>query len=94
MFKMPKNSAINQSNKDIMNANDMYQWNKKKKTNQSVQVMQEAEDIKKPIFSVYDDNKKNIDINITQKDLKEAIIWSEILGKPMCKRGKRRNYVN
>jgi hypothetical protein len=27
---------------------------------------------------------------ITQERLKEAIVWSEILGKPLCKRGKRR----
>lgn len=27
---------------------------------------------------------------LTQKNLQEAIIWSEILGKPMCKRRERR----
>lgn len=27
---------------------------------------------------------------ITQERLKEAVVWSEILGKPLCKRGKRR----
>lgn len=27
---------------------------------------------------------------ITQKELQKAIIWSEILGQPVCKRGKRR----
>lgn len=30
----------------------------------------------------------------TDTDLQQAIIWSEILGKPMCKRRERRNYVN
>jgi hypothetical protein len=28
--------------------------------------------------------------NVTSKQLQEAIIWSEILGKPLCKRRKRR----
>ncbi|MGB4657579.1 MAG: hypothetical protein WBI07_00180 [Mobilitalea sp.] len=32
----------------------------------------------------------NFDFNISQKKLQEAVIWSEILGKPMCKREKRR----
>jgi hypothetical protein len=31
---------------------------------------------------------------LTNADLQQAIIWSEILGKPMCKRRERRNYVN
>lgn len=31
---------------------------------------------------------------ITQADLQQAIIWSEILGKPMCKRRERRTYGN
>jgi hypothetical protein len=30
------------------------------------------------------------DIEVSQKNLTEAIIWSEILGKPMCKRRARR----
>lgn len=29
-------------------------------------------------------------MNISSKQLQEAIIWSEILGKPLCKRRKRR----
>lgn len=31
---------------------------------------------------------------ITQADLQQAIIWSEILGKPMSKRRERRYYGN
>lgn len=27
---------------------------------------------------------------VSKERLQEAIIWSEILGKPLCKRGKRR----
>ena len=31
---------------------------------------------------------------ITQEDLQQAIIWSEILGKPKCKSRERRAYGN
>lgn len=31
---------------------------------------------------------------VTQVDLQQAVIWSEILGKPMCKRRERRAYGN
>lgn len=33
---------------------------------------------------------KPLNLQISQKKIQEAIIWSEILGKPMCKRRKRR----
>ncbi|MBH1939639.1 hypothetical protein I5677_01875 [Mobilitalea sibirica] len=47
----------------------------------------------------------DIDINLTRKKsdefwdfepkkLQEAIVWSEILEKPVCRRRKRRYYVN
>ncbi|MDD3172766.1 MAG: hypothetical protein PHF63_03770 [Herbinix sp.] len=32
----------------------------------------------------------NDSADLTQKNLQEAIIWSEILGKPMCKRRNNR----
>jgi len=35
-------------------------------------------------------NVGSIGFGVSQKKLQEAIIWSEILGKPMCKRRKRR----
>lgn len=31
-----------------------------------------------------------LDIEVSQKNLADVIIWSEILGKPMCKRRARR----
>ncbi len=31
-----------------------------------------------------------LDLQISHKKLQEAIIWSELLGKPICKRRKRR----
>ena len=37
--------------------------------------------------------KKEADF-ITQTDLEQAIIWSEILGKPLSKRRERRYYGN
>ncbi len=35
-------------------------------------------------------DEKTLGIPITQSRLQEAVVWSEILGKPLCKRGKRR----
>ena len=31
-----------------------------------------------------------LDLQISHRKLQEAIIWSELLGKPVCKRRKRR----
>lgn len=41
--------------------------------------------------------KKNVDYvnkNLTSAQLQEAVIWSEILGKPICKRRKRSYHSN
>lgn len=36
-------------------------------------------------------SKGNVQVVLADREkLKEAIIWSEILGKPVCKKGKRR----
>ena len=33
---------------------------------------------------------KTFDYELTPRKIREAIVWSEILGEPMCKRRKRR----
>jgi hypothetical protein len=38
----------------------------------------------------YSFSNDTFDVGFSQKKLQEAIIWSEILGKPVCKRRKRR----
>lgn len=43
------------------------------------------------------DKSQNIHVSnleFTKDKLQEAIIWSEIVGKPLCKRRKRRSYGN
>lgn len=35
---------------------------------------------------------KNSSFNLSSEKLQEAIIWSEIIGKPVCKRRKRNYY--
>jgi len=35
-------------------------------------------------------NSKVFNVNTPKSKLQEAIIWSEILGKPMCKRRRKR----
>lgn len=37
-----------------------------------------------------EDDSSTINLEVSNKRLQEAIIWSEILGKPVSKRGKRR----
>lgn len=37
-------------------------------------------------------NIDSFDKNLPSRQLQEAIIWSEILGKPVCKRRKRSYY--
>ena len=41
---------------------------------------------------IQESNKQTDDV--THTDLQQAIIWSEILGKPVCKRRVRRYYGN
>ncbi len=36
----------------------------------------------------------DINIEVTPRRLQEAVIWSEILGKPKAKSRKRRSYEN
>lgn len=36
----------------------------------------------------------DLDLQISHKKLQEAIIWSELLGKPVCKRRKKKIYGN
>lgn len=38
------------------------------------------------------EDKQNNPYGFTKKNLQEAIIWSEIIGEPVCKRRKRRQY--
>ena len=33
---------------------------------------------------------KTFDYELTSRKIREAIVWSEILGEPMCKRRKRK----
>jgi len=44
--------------------------------------------------AIYSQNHRedvnNFEFDISQKKLQEAVVWAEILGKPMCKREKRR----
>lgn len=38
--------------------------------------------------------QQSFNIELDKKRLQDAVIWSEILGKPMSKRRKRRNYAD
>lgn len=49
-------------------------------------------EVERPEVNTAYNIKSQESINITQKNFQEAIIWSELLGKPMCKRRKRRYY--
>ncbi|MDF2486070.1 MAG: hypothetical protein K0R46_2238 [Herbinix sp.] len=75
--------------------------NTDQKQNKFYQVKVDPKPVDKPMVQVVTTMKAGsnqtdtLDTNaLTNADLQQAIIWSEILGKPMCKRRERRNYVN
>lgn len=40
--------------------------------------------------TMHSKEEPSIDMAVSQKRLQEAIVWSEILGKPVCKKHRRR----
>lgn len=73
--------SVNEANKES-NMND---------NNMAANNMQKSKALKFELnLKKSDMNQTPAPMDLTQKKLEEAIIWSEILGEPMCKRRKRR----
>lgn len=99
MYRSSSKAVFNTWNKLINSANQ--QWSPDKKPVQP-QVNTRETDIKpsrnqgvdvKITPAVPGNQGERTDKNfLDSSNLKEAIVWSEILGKPVCKRRKRRYY--
>lgn len=50
------------------------------------------DEIQEPDIIIQKKQVDSIDKSLSPKHLQDAIIWSEILGKPVCKRRKRSYY--
>lgn len=72
---------------------------KKEKSNKQ----KKQEEVKKPLSNVMKETKKEVHVknpkniadsflpqNITEQKLREAVIWSEVLGEPVCRRRRNR----
>lgn len=64
-------------------------WDNSKPQANPQQVTPTKEHIK-DLKQMYQEKSKGLQTNLTSERLQEAIIWSEILGKPVSKRHKRR----
>jgi hypothetical protein len=100
MYKMPANSGFGNGTKNLWKIADKKRpTNTSSKTNNTASTDKSvSKNITENLYSMnslMEDNLKDnngaLDFsNLSQKRLQEAIIWSEILGKPMCKRRERR----
>ncbi|BCN29127.1 hypothetical protein [Anaeromicropila herbilytica] len=93
IFKSIQSASISQKdNKGTTNNNTMNQ------SPDSSNVETTYPDSMDSIRSTSNENKQDIpkvlDIELNQNTLKDAIILSEILNQPLCRRRKRRTYGN
>jgi len=92
MYEWLMKPSTEKTTKDTYNTKDTYDT---KVTIDNIDIINSKEinntnNFNKEIKSIQIKNVSFLEFEISQKKLQEAVIWTEILGQPMCKRRKRR----